>query len=155
MVQIIPNSEVLETFQQGEKLIFATRPSRLGQIGVYAMAACIPLCALTMGIGVALWSLIVSIVILAPPEIEIRRQRYYFTNYKIVVERGIISKAWNHIGYNRITDVSVTKNWMERFLDIGDVRINTAGSAGYEAALKDVSDPEAVQRFLLSMVQHK
>ena len=156
MVQIVPKTEVLQTLQQGENIVFATRPSRLGQLSWYAIAVGILVGSLMFGVlnaSFLVWTPLFIVPLLAIPEINVAKASYYFTNYKIVIEEGIINKTWTHVAYNMITDVRVSKNIFERILKIGDILVNTAGSTAYEGAITDINDPEAVERFLLSMIK--
>jgi len=156
MVQIVPKTEVLQTLQQGEQIVFATRPSRLGQLFWYAIIVGLLLGSLVFGgikDGFFWWMLLVGAILLVIPEINVKKASYFFTNYKIVIEEGIINKTWTHIAYNMITDVRVKKDIFERILGIGDIVVNTAGSTAYEGSITDINDPEAVERFLLSKIK--
>lgn len=76
---------------------------------------------------------------------------YVFTNHRILIKRGWISNKTISIHYNRITDVSINQNIIDRILKIGSVSISTAGSEGYKAVLAHVSKPHQIKRRLYSL----
>jgi uncharacterized membrane protein YdbT with pleckstrin-like domain len=76
---------------------------------------------------------------------------YVFTNHRILIKRGWISTSTISIHYNRITDVHVTQNIIDKILKIGSISISTAGSEGYEVKLIHISKPYALKKQLFSL----
>lgn len=80
---------------------------------------------------------------------------YFFTNQRILIKKGWISTKTISIHYNRITDISVTQNMLDRILRIGTMAISTAGSEGYEVTLKHISKPYLLKKRLFSLKEQK
>lgn len=80
---------------------------------------------------------------------------YIFTNQRILIKKGWISTKTVSIHYNRITDISVTQNILDRILKIGTMAISTAGSEGYEVTLRHVSKPYLLKKSLFSLKEQK
>ncbi len=76
---------------------------------------------------------------------------YVFTDHRILVKRGWLSTNTISIHYNRITDVNVTQNLIDKILRIGSISISTAGSEGYEVSLIHVSRPYDLKKSLFSL----
>ncbi len=51
-----------------------------------------------------------------------RKFHYYaFTNFRCISETGIINKRNAFVGYDRIADVHVARNWLERLLGLSSI----------------------------------
>ena len=75
--------------------------------------------------------------------------RYHFGDDGISVAWGILFRREHHLTYRRIQDIHVTRNFIERWLGIGTVSVQTAsGSGGAEAEIVGVRDYEAIRDFL-------
>jgi putative membrane protein len=83
--------------------------------------------ALTVGWQVARW----------------RRFEYDLTPDTFDIASGVLSRRNREIPYERIQNVDISQNPVQRLLDIAAVRLETAGGSETEAALKYVSSSEA------------
>jgi len=64
---------------------------------------------------------------------------YYITDKRCVFEGGILRRISHSVTYNKITDVEVSQNILERIMGIATLKIQTAGLGG-----KDKSELEFV-----------
>ncbi len=80
---------------------------------------------------------------------------YFFTNQRVLIKKGWLSTKTVSIHYDRITDISVTQNLLDRILKIGSISISTAGSEGYEVNLNHVSKPYLLKKKLFSLKQEQ
>ncbi len=140
-------SEITETLYPGERVVFTNRPSRFTQLRWYGASLLVFLFSVYLG---RWWGVALAFLPVAAAEVSLMAVNYHYTNNRVIAERGLLSKDWKHIFYDKVTDVSISKGALGRFLDIGDVVINTAGSDIYEMRIESVNDPEAIQRYLLN-----
>ena len=74
---------------------------------------------------------------------------YAFTNKRVLVHTGWLSTKTVSINYDKITDVTVRENFVDRVLTkSGMLFINTAGTTGQEVALKHIDTPYEVKKKL-------
>jgi putative membrane protein len=73
----------------------------------------------------------------------VRRYTYELTEETFDIESGVLSRREREIPYERVQNVDISQNVVQRALDIAEVRLETAGGSGSEAALKYVSRAEA------------
>lgn len=140
-------SEISETLYPGESIVFRTRPSRITKLKEYAAGIAVAAAAAVLNY----WQgIILAAIPFVLAEVSLMSLKYYYTNDRVIEEKGILSKNWTHIFYDKITDVMISKGALGRFVDIGNVVINTAGSDTYEMVIRDVNDPESIQRYLLN-----
>jgi uncharacterized membrane protein YdbT with pleckstrin-like domain len=72
---------------------------------------------------------------------------YYITNQRVVFKGGILLKRLRSVPYHKITDVEVSQNIIEQFLNLSTLRLHTAGMGTAMAeirfiGIKDASTPE-------------
>lgn len=71
------------------------------------------------------------------------RYRYQLAEDTVDIDSGVLSRREREIPYERIQNVDVAQNVVQRFLDIAELRIETAGGSSTEATLKYVNRGEA------------
>lgn len=64
------------------------------------------------------------------------------TTQAIIRRKGVFTKDERAVPLNRVQDVSITYGIIRRILGHGDIRIETAGTAGTEIIMKNVDNPE-------------
>jgi putative membrane protein len=74
-----------------------------------------------------------------------KRYRYDLTDDTFDIHSGVLSRRDREIPYERIQNVDISQNIVQRFLDIAEVRLETAGGSGTEAQLRYVSSAEATR----------
>jgi membrane protein YdbS with pleckstrin-like domain len=68
------------------------------------------------------------------------REVYTLTNFKLEMRYGIIAKKIHNIPINKIQDVMVTSSVWQRFLNLGDIIIDSASDTG-KIHLDDIHHP--------------
>ena len=70
---------------------------------------------------------------------------YYITNHRCVFQGGIIKRIRRSVSYDKITDVEISQNILERFLGIGRINVHTAsmGTQKSEISFVGLKDAEA------------
>lgn len=80
---------------------------------------------------------------------------YCFTNKRILIHKGWLSRKLISIEYPKITDVHVIEPFIDRvILGSGDVIINTAGTNTYEVILENVDNPNEVKKKLDLIIEN-
>jgi uncharacterized membrane protein YdbT with pleckstrin-like domain len=70
--------------------------------------------------------------------------RYYVTNERLRIRRGILSRRSQETRLERIQNVNTDQSILQRLLHIGTVDFDTAGGDDYDFAFRGVSDPNQV-----------
>src|SRR3954452_10397083 len=70
--------------------------------------------------------------------------RYFVTNERLHIRRGIISRRSQETRLERIQNVNTDQSVFERLLRIGTVDFDTAGGGDYDFAFRGVADPSRV-----------
>lgn len=74
---------------------------------------------------------------------------YAFTNKRVLVHTGWLSTQTISIDYDKITDVTVKENVIDRAVTkSGMLSINTAGTANQEVMLRNIDSPYEVKKRL-------
>jgi uncharacterized membrane protein YdbT with pleckstrin-like domain len=88
-------------------------------------------------------------------------QYYWITNKRVIYRRGILGYTISSIPLERISDVIVTRTFLERIFGFGSVLVQSlAGQITYqrlgaEGSLLAVPDPEGTQRLIFEMIRKK
>jgi uncharacterized membrane protein YdbT with pleckstrin-like domain len=151
-----------------EHEIFTLRPTMIFVLVRYIVAALITIAAAAlMGIlssrsGVSpqiAFFVILGVALLAfsnPVYKHILRKRevYSLTNYKLEMRYGIIAKIVRNIPLRNIQDVTVTASVWQRFLNLGDIEIDSASEAG-KIVLDDIHHPERYANQILGELRRR
>lgn len=145
-------SSVEELLADDEELIESVKPAKTDSryFKGYFLAAVlfVVLSVLVYGLNVfiGLNPIIAALVVIAPlliavkTEVERRFVMYHFTDRKIVVERGIFSKNFYSVNYDKITHVETIESFQERLFNVSDIHLHTAGEDEQEIVLNGVKD---------------
>lgn len=95
--------------------------------------------------------------------LEFNKQQYWITDKRIVYKRGIIGYRVTSIPYERISDVIISRTFIERIFRFGSLHIQSlAGQAvssqsslGSEGVLLAVDQPEKLQEIIFKLVKVK
>lgn len=80
--------------------------------------------------------------------------RYRFDTEGIHMRWGILFRREIMLTYARIQDIHLRSNFVERWLGLARIEIQTAsGSANSEMTLEGIADPEAMRDFLYSRMR--
>lgn len=152
-----------------EQVIFTLRPTLIFVLIRYGIAALITIAtAAVVGIlsnrisglsGSVAFAIIlgVAIIVFSNPiynHILRRREVYTLTNHKLEMRYGIIAKITRNIPVRNIQDVTVTASVWQRFLNLGDIEIESASEAG-KIVLDDIHHPERYSNLILSELRKR
>jgi putative membrane protein len=91
---------------------------------------------------------------LLPLSFRYHTLRYRFDEEGVSVRWGVLFRREIHLTYARIQDIHLTSNFVERWLGLGKVEIQTAsGSAKAEMAIEGRQDFEAIRDFLYARMR--
>jgi uncharacterized membrane protein YdbT with pleckstrin-like domain len=133
-----------------ESIIYEGHPSWRSILGYYLKGLLGALVAgaigyLLDGIGLAfgLFLLVVALVLAAG---FIRRFAtvYTITTERLRIKHGIIARHVQQTDIERVQDVNTTQSVLERFLQVGTVDFDTAGTGDSDFKFAGVEDPEEV-----------
>lgn len=92
--------------------------------------------------------------LIIPAYFRYHTMRYRFTNEGISMSWGILFRREIIINYARIQDIHLRSNFVERWLGLARVLVQTAsGNAGAEMTLEGLKEFEAVRDFLYTRMQ--
>lgn len=92
--------------------------------------------------------------ILLPLYWRFRTLRYTFDDEGIAQQWGVLFRREVHLTYDRIQDIHLVSNAVERWLGLGRVQIQTAsGSAKAEMTIEGIKEFEAVRDFLYTRMR--
>ena len=153
-----------------ERVIFVLRPTLIFVAVRYVIAGLIVIAtAALMGFlthikpqwfdwEVALFVVLgVGIIAFANPvykHIQRRREVYTLTNHKLEMRHGIIAKVVRNIPLSKIQDVTVTASVWQRFVNMGDIEIDSASEAG-KIILDDIHKPEHYADLILAELRRR
>ena len=96
------------------------------------------------------WPIILGFIILTwlitSPIIHlwVKNLEYFIGDERITIKKGIITKIQQNIPYRAVTDFMLHRSLFDRILNIGSIRIQTAGQSvtptGFEANLSGILD---------------
>jgi len=94
--------------------------------------------------------------------LEYRWEYYWITNLRIIQRKGLIGYHFYSTPYERMSDVILSRSWIERILGVGSVRVQTlAGSITYggpfgaELRMIALANPEEVQKIAWQFLKKK
>ncbi len=109
---------------------------------------------------------IIVLILLAIPWLISRNmykhQHYWITNKRVIYKRGFLGYKISSIPLERISDVIVSRTFLERIFGFGSVHIQSlAGQFTYgrrmgaEASLLAVPNPEILQKQIFELIKKK
>jgi membrane protein YdbS with pleckstrin-like domain len=154
------------TDDPGEKVMFTLRPTMIFVVVRYVIAALVVIAAAAlMGLlasrvsGQVAFLVILGVGLLsfANPiyhHIQRKREVYTLTNHKLEMRYGIIAKTMRNIPLRNIQDVTVTASVWQRFLNLGDIEIDSASEAG-KIILDDIHHPDRYTNMILAQLRRR
>jgi len=151
-----------------EQEIFTLRPTMIFVLIRYIVAALITIAAAALmgilssrsAVGPQIsFFVILGVALLAfsnPVYKHILRKRevYSLTNHKLEMRYGIIAKIVRNIPLRNIQDVTVTASVWQRFMNLGDIEIDSASEAG-KIILDDIHHPERYANQILAELRRR
>jgi membrane protein YdbS with pleckstrin-like domain len=99
-------------------------------------------------LGPFFWALLI------PYFFRYRTLRYRFDDEGVSMRWGILFRREITLNYARIQDIHLTSNFVERWLGLARIQIQTAsGNAGAEMTIEGLTEFEAVRDFLYSRMR--
>ncbi|MEO3775346.1 PH domain-containing protein [Micromonospora sp. B11E3] len=86
------------------------------------------------------------------PFVVWRSTHYLFTNERVLLQQGVLSRDRRDIPLTRINDHAMNQRFVERLLGCGTLTIESAGERG-QAVLRDVPRVDRVQTKLYELVE--
>jgi len=116
----------------------------LGGIAIVVLLVLPSVLQSALGVAIAGAVVITGLVgILAWQYAYYQRFEYVLTESTFDIDSGVLSRRSREIPYERIQNVSIDRNVLERALGLSEVRLETAGGSGAEAHLQYVRAAEA------------
>ncbi|HXI91645.1 MAG TPA: PH domain-containing protein [Blastocatellia bacterium] len=151
-----------------EQEIFTLRPTMIFVLIRYIVAALITIAAAALmgilssrsaaGPQISFFVILgVALVAFSNPvykHILRKREVYSLTNHKLEMRYGIIAKIVRNIPLRNIQDVTVTASVWQRFLNLGDIEIDSASEAG-KIILDDIHHPERYANQILAELRRR
>lgn len=116
--------------------------------------------AVSLSLLLVLGLLLFSIVFWIISSLKYKWEYYWLTNKRIIQRKGLIGHSISSVPYERISDVIVSRNWLEKLLGIGSLRIQTLagqisgrGRWGAEITMLALDNPEQIQSLIFSLVK--
>lgn len=166
--------------QEGEKIVEAIKPLPnlkwyfffQGIVGwfifmlIISGVFLIPLAGLTDSVALPVFIIAFLFLLLIIPYLSARlmydKRFYWITNKRIIAKRGFIGYRVNSIPLERISDVIISRSFIEMIFGFGSVFIQSlAGQVtvrdrfGAEGNLQAVPDPEGLQQKIFELVKQK
>lgn len=97
----------------------------------------------------SLCALVFAPIVFVPLYFKYHTLRYKLDGEGVSASWGILFRREVHLTYKRIQDIHVKRNFVERWLEIGTVEVQTAsGSTRSELAFEGMRDFDALREFL-------
>lgn len=97
----------------------------------------------------SLMALVFAPIVFIPLFFKYHTLRYKLDGEGVSASWGILFRREVHLTYKRIQDIYVKRNFVERWLSIGTVELQTAsGSTGSELAFEGMRDFDALREYL-------
>jgi uncharacterized membrane protein YdbT with pleckstrin-like domain len=97
-------------------------------------------------------AVLLLVVFFVAPVLRWRSTLFVFTDKRVVVRSGVLSRTGRDIPLTRVNDVTFSHNVLERMLGCGTLVVESAGERG-QVQLTDVPHVEQVQRTLYELAE--
>jgi uncharacterized membrane protein YdbT with pleckstrin-like domain len=140
----------LKDLHPNESIIYEGHPSWRSILGYYLkgllgalVAGAIGYAADGIGLAIGLF-LLVDALVLAAGFIRRFATVYTITTERLRIKRGIIARHVQQTDIERVQNVNTSQSVLERFLQVGTVDFDTAGTGDSDFKFAGVEDPEEV-----------
>jgi uncharacterized membrane protein YdbT with pleckstrin-like domain len=96
-------------------------------------------------------AVLIGIPVVIVPFLRWRTTHYVVTDHRVMVRRGILSKAGKDITLSKITDVSFQQTFLDRVIRAGTLNIESAGDSADEL-LKNIPHSDVVQQLINHLI---
>jgi uncharacterized membrane protein YdbT with pleckstrin-like domain len=94
---------------------------------------------------------LVALPLVLVPFLRWRTTHYVVTSHRVMVRRGILSKAGKDITLSKITDVSFRQTFFDRIIRSGTLTIESAGDSADEL-LRNIPNSDEVQQLINRLI---
>lgn len=128
-----------------EEIIKKKHPNPIGYLPLYLSGVV----ALVFGIIFLSWPLgFIGIAIIVIAELSRRAETYYILTTGVAREHRLLTTSRDFAEYDKIQNIKVTQSFFEHILEIGTVRIDTAGGDVSEVNFKHIGDPYRIEAII-------
>ncbi|HMJ35690.1 MAG TPA: PH domain-containing protein [Baekduia sp.] len=134
----------------GEEIVFDGHPSWRGVLsfylkglGIAIVVGAIVLLAATLALGIVAFVVIMALVIVAGLIVRAATD-YTITTERLRIRRGILSKHVQQTSIDRVQNVNTEQTLIDRFLRVGKVDFDTAGTDDSDFTFDGVAGPDRV-----------
>ncbi|MEO9151633.1 MAG: PH domain-containing protein [Lapillicoccus sp.] len=96
-------------------------------------------------------AVVIGIPLVLAPFLRWRTTHYVITTHRVMVRRGILSKAGKDITLSKITDVSFHQTLLDRIIKSGSLSIESAGDSADED-LRNIPHSDEVQQLINHLI---
>jgi uncharacterized membrane protein YdbT with pleckstrin-like domain len=94
---------------------------------------------------------LIAIPLVLVPFLRWRTTHYVVTSHRVMVRRGILAKSGKDITLSKITDVSFEQSLLDRIINSGSLRIESAGDSPDEL-LRNIPHSNHVQQLINRLI---
>jgi uncharacterized membrane protein YdbT with pleckstrin-like domain len=100
--------------------------------------------------------LVLGIPAIISSKLRYDKRYYWITNSRIVIKTGLIGYSINSIPLERISDVMVSRSFVESIFKISSLKIQTlSGQGGIEGRISGIDNAERLQEYIFRLVKYK
>lgn len=74
--------------------------------------------------------------------------RLEVTNKRVIMTRGLLSRATSEVPHETIQNIQVTQSFMQRMLNIGTIGVSSAGQSDIEIVFADAPNPYRIREVI-------
>lgn len=137
----------------GEEVMWSGRRSLLSyrsfpvSILLIALGASALVIGLVWLVGAA--AILIGALILALDLIRVGSHKYLVTDRRLIEEHTFLGRQIREAMLDRVTDIELSQGLTGRLLNMGDLRLHTAGSPGSVVEFIGVRDPLRVRQIII------
>ena len=125
---------------------------------IFVLSAGVAVTAAAAGLGgLALWALIAGsallVGVLVWRVLDWWLRRYVLTDRRLVTVQGVLRTSAVDLPLSRVQHLHLERSLAQRVVGVGTIGVATAGSAGVEAVLESVDEPERVLGLIRAATQ--
>jgi uncharacterized membrane protein YdbT with pleckstrin-like domain len=112
-------------------------------------------------VGIVIAVLIPLVFTVVVSYLRFKKQHYWITNKRVMLKSGLIGYKINSVPLERISDVVVSRSFIEQIFGIASVHVQslagqlTPGQFGAELNIEAVQNPEELQKLIFELVKAK
>jgi uncharacterized membrane protein YdbT with pleckstrin-like domain len=128
---------------------------KAGLVSAILVIVALEIAYVTVWNGPTGWWMVLPVLLLAWPGsrfLKRRLTRTTITGDRLRYETGLATKSTRNIQLSKIQDVRVDQRLLQRFFDVGDLSIETAGEAS-RLTIHNVDQPQQLADELMNRVQ--